>query len=274
MLKFRLIKPHTRHKNYYLKRYLEIMTTAIPMVKWKPGGGRVYMDPFAGPGMCLVEGTDEQVLGSPLIALRTRGPFDRYYFGDLSDDNIQTLQIRISDEERSDLVVDYRTGRADESLEIWMSHEGPLVLFVVYLDPEGLEVPWRTMELLASMKHIDVILTLWDSAVTRNYERFRDRETSSFDDWFGSNAWKVVAKEKPTSKAASHAIMEAYVGNLRQLGFFVDLKDAPRITVSEMGVPLYWFLFMSKEKKAVELWHKARVIDHLGQRSMFDPGGS
>jgi three-Cys-motif partner protein len=41
--------------------------------KW---AGLTYVDLFAGPGKCIVEGTEEELDGSPLLALRTKVPFD------------------------------------------------------------------------------------------------------------------------------------------------------------------------------------------------------
>lgn len=65
-----------KEKLYYLERYLDIVSVGMKK-KW--AGKLYYVDLFAGPGKCLIRGTNnEEVDGSPLIALKFN--FAKYFF--------------------------------------------------------------------------------------------------------------------------------------------------------------------------------------------------
>lgn len=61
-------------KFHCLRRYLNIFSVAIKN-KWE----LYYVNLFVGPGLCKVRETQEEINGSPLIAL-LENDFDKYYF--------------------------------------------------------------------------------------------------------------------------------------------------------------------------------------------------
>jgi three-Cys-motif partner protein len=79
-----------REKLDYLERYVGVFITSMRKKPWR---AIHYIDLFAGPGKCRSE-TGEVYLGSPLIALQTAQPFDRYFYVDLDEQNITALKQR------------------------------------------------------------------------------------------------------------------------------------------------------------------------------------
>src|SRR4051812_2275782 len=72
----RVVQAHNAHKAHYIQRYAH--TVAIAMKnKWPH---RAYIDTYAGPGICWVEGTGAFVLGSPLIARNASPNFTHHVF--------------------------------------------------------------------------------------------------------------------------------------------------------------------------------------------------
>src|SRR2546421_8170506 len=64
-------------KNYYLCRYLDIMTHGV-VKKWE--AKLAYVDLFAGPGRSIIRDTGEEVEGSPVVSLKYE--FAKYIFVD------------------------------------------------------------------------------------------------------------------------------------------------------------------------------------------------
>jgi len=64
-------------KNYYLCRYLDIMTHGV-VKKWE--AKLAYVDLFAGPGRSIIRDTGEEVEGSPVLSLKYE--FAKYIFVD------------------------------------------------------------------------------------------------------------------------------------------------------------------------------------------------
>jgi three-Cys-motif partner protein len=83
-----------KEKLYYVKRYIDAFEIAMRDRSWRR---RIFIDLFSGPGKCVVRGTNEYLIGSPLLALQTQYPFTDYYFGDLEQYNIDSLRQRVSE---------------------------------------------------------------------------------------------------------------------------------------------------------------------------------
>lgn len=80
-----------KDKLFYLKKYIDTFETSMRAKPWRR---RIYIDLFSGPGKCVVEGSREYFLGSPLLSLTTQYPFTDYYFVDENQENIDALGAR------------------------------------------------------------------------------------------------------------------------------------------------------------------------------------
>lgn len=76
-------------KKHYFERYLDIFSRGMGP-KW--AGKLCYVDLFAGPGRSIVRGSQEEVDGSPIVALDYE--FNRYVFVDIPE-ILSTLDKRL-----------------------------------------------------------------------------------------------------------------------------------------------------------------------------------
>ncbi|MBI4673980.1 MAG: three-Cys-motif partner protein TcmP [Chloroflexi bacterium] len=151
--------PWVAKKLDYLKRYIEIFETAMRK-KWQR---RNFVDLFSGPGKCRTD-NGRIFLGSPLLALTTTHPFTNYFFADIDSASINALQerckalplydrIRFLAEDSNEAVA--RVISEIQTLD--RLHKSPS-LNLAFLDPEGLELEWKTVAALASVQKMDLII--------------------------------------------------------------------------------------------------------------------
>jgi three-Cys-motif partner protein len=115
----------------------------------KAAGG-VYVDGFAGPGMCRVRGASadpEFVWGSPLLSLRTDPSFASCLLVELDRGAVNTLEARITEFGGKGTVY---SGDANavvpELLRSRVERHAPAFCL---LDPEGTELLWATVRSIA-----------------------------------------------------------------------------------------------------------------------------
>jgi len=139
----RISKLHTKEKLTLLEKYLQGYVTAT-----KGAIERYYIDALAGDGQCEIEipGTSQTriVDGSPLIAMRTSPPFTECFFIEIKKKNIKTLSKLLKNFPQNR----YKIKEGDCNLVIdeilsEIPQEAPCFAF---LDPEGFEVEWATIE--------------------------------------------------------------------------------------------------------------------------------
>ena len=164
-----------KEKLFYVQRYIDAFETAMRNQSWRR---RIYIDLFSGPGKCNVRGTNDYVLGSPLLALITQYPFTDYYFGDLDKENIDHLRERANNSNIPQDHIHYLTGNANQKVQdVVRDIEQTDKVFIkgvrsclnlAFLDPEGLELEWATVEALGKMRTMDLIIHYSQNGLTRN----------------------------------------------------------------------------------------------------------
>jgi three-Cys-motif partner protein len=218
------VGPWAKDKLDRLRKYLIPYTNIMKSQKW---ARYIYVDAFAGTGRAHLRAarpTDHETLlfdfgenlqgdsdarelldGSPRVALEIPHPFTRYVF--IERDPKRLPQLRSLEKEylgrRSISIWD---GDCNEYLEAelicnpgvdWANWRA-----VVFLDPFGMHVPWKTIVGLASTHAIEVFLNLpigmaIQRLLKRN-DRFSEKERVKLDDYFGDPAWyDIVYQESP-----------------------------------------------------------------------------
>ena len=132
----------------------------------KPWCARCYLDLYSGTGKYQIEGQSGFHLGSALVGITTKHPFTNYFFVDKSQENVDTLSKRcesITNIKKRIYVGDANTRVKEivdeiKSLERNRSREQWTSLNLAFLDPDGLELEWQTIESLASVNKMDLIL--------------------------------------------------------------------------------------------------------------------
>lgn len=189
----------------YLAAYLRVMS------KWP--FHLSYIDAFAGcgarvdaaesktmqPGFMFDAPASEPKVGTALEALRLKPGFHRYVFGDLNRRHLKALGDRI-DELRAfgEDLPETRILRADANELVqhecaWLAGHH-LRRAVMFLDPYGMQVEWRTLQAIASCPKIDLWLLLPTGiAVNRilpwkraQHPRWAER----MDTFYGSVEWR------------------------------------------------------------------------------------
>jgi len=162
----------TVEKLSYLEKYAKAFATAM-RGKWER---LVYIDLLAGPGRDIDLKTNEEFDGSPLIALKVKPPFDHCFFGDKDKRNVDILKNRIADSDRARVSVE--VGDCNILVDNVVKQLSQKTLGVAFIDPEGFEVDFRTLRVLATRK-IDVLYWFPSGiAIRRNLKNFMQSETA------------------------------------------------------------------------------------------------
>jgi three-Cys-motif partner protein len=196
-----------------ISAYSQFFTTAI--------GGRFdlwYVDPFAGTGERtaveqeggLFEGAplsevEKRYPGSAARALELTPPFDHLRFGDANPSHVRALQELVALYPNRDAKV-FRED-ANSFIQQGFAHDywlradtikrpygsaPPRAL--VFLDPYGMEVQWKTLEVLASCEKADVwFLANLKAAVQQlchKHSRLDASKRRALGEYFGTGEWE------------------------------------------------------------------------------------
>lgn len=283
------VGPWAEEKLEILRKYLEAYTTILKeQSKWCKG--YYYVDALAGGGRAPLRNAqdsnnpnqspqlellgyapsspDEQqfIDGSPRIALNLQNPFTRYLFIDKSKSRIQLLD-KIEEEYGDTRGISILSGDANEILEAsvvnntridWKTQRA-----VVFLDPFGLQVPWRTLELLASTKAIEVIVNFpVGMALQRLLQRdgkISPERQDLLDEFLGSPEWRsVVYETQPTlfgmetykTGDSGDKLAKWYADRMKSLFGF---GCPPRLIRNAHGGHLYYLIFAGPNKTGAKI---------------------
>ncbi len=279
-LPIREFGPWVAEKLDYLKRYINIFETSMHDKPWRR---RCYIDLFAGCGKCYVPASGRVYLGSPLLSLTASHPFTDYFFVDSNRGNIDALQRRCSvspvyDRVRCllgdsnllvhDIVNDILAVDSERIQGKWSS------LNLAFLDPDGLELQWQTVAMLAQPYRMDLIIHYPQMGLNRCMgQAFEAEEKTAVDLFFGGTEWRQIYerwKNRPRRFGLHRQLMDYYKERLQDLGYkeaFRDdeVGDEPLIRNAKKRAPLYRLLFASKHPLGREFWEKVIRRDVYGQ---------
>lgn len=272
---------YVAEKLHILGNYMNIFENAMHSKLWHK---RHYIDLFSGPGKCCVRTSGCVYLGSPLKALTIQNPFTNYFFVDNDPTLLEALKERCS---ASPLFNQVRFIRGDGNETVGgianeikrtdqnKPHGSWSSLNLAFLDPEGLDLRWTTVETLASVSKMDLIIHYPEMGLTRNFAQLADAaDDTVIDLFFGSRKWREIFKKYRTREIPSlhRKMMDLYEEGLVDLGYEVNhaaqLHNEPLIKNRRRG-KLYRLLHASKHEFGIKCWHEAIKIDVYGQRSLF-----
>lgn len=250
----------TRQSNTYVRTklkaiqvYLNIVSTAMK-AKWPE---LIYLDLQAGPGKNRI-GKKEILLGSPLIALTLQNPFTRYYFNEKDPFLASALKERIKASSHADKVTVYEqdVNQAVESICKDIKKYENKALNVAFLDPEGLEVHWSSVEKLARFKRMDLIITFSTSGVLRSAGKNFENAINSF---YGNNDW-IEDISMSDRRKKRRALINRYLSQLKKFGYHIDenptgLEEYHDISFKNTrGAEVYSLIFASKNRLGNKFW--------------------
>lgn len=284
----------TSTKLEVLAKYLTAYTTAL---RDKPSEAspfrKAYIDAFAGSGYRDARhpdsgGTQELLLpdlagaepqqlldGSARLALKTVPRFDRYLFIEKSAS--RCAQLEELKAEFPDLAddVDIRQGDANTEIRTLCNRSWDAHRAVLFLDPYGMQVEWRTIEAIAATRAIDLWI-LFPLGIGVN--RLLTKSGDILDSWrrrldilLGTESWydefyKVEktptlfgTDEEHVVKATTETIGRYFVERLKSL--FPGVVEEPGVLRNSSNCPLYLFCFAAGNERGAPI--ALRIANHL-----------
>lgn len=263
-LPVRAAGPWARDKLAIISAYSRRFTTAC-----KSARGGTYADAFCGPGINRVDGTDEYLWGSAMLATRCEPAFDRLLLMDLSADNIRALRARVGTDPR----VRLHQGDANRDfvpmLAPILDRPGPV--FCV-LDPQGIELRWNTVAALGRVRthatRPELLILLSDRMgfmrLLPTAGEPSERTDYDMTVFFGNGEWRDIHVSKqrgeitPTEARERYATL--YEDGLRSLGYRSVLRcDVQRR--GDSGGALYQLIFATEHEAGERIM--SDIFDHM-----------
>lgn len=259
--------PSNQYVHYKLKAlatYIQITNTSM---KDKPWRARYYIDLQAGPGKNQIKHTGSIVLGSPLIALNSKPSFTDYRFNEIDPVRRNALEQRVKAsplhkrarifQEDVNQVVEEICAEIDARDRVYQRGRWPC-LNIAFLDPEGLEIEWGTIERLANVNRMDLIINFSTMGLMRISGT---HEFDAGDRFFGTVEWRKVYEtwDKPSVKRRK--LIDFYLSRLRQFGYYVNrnpqLPDIDLPVRNSRNSVVYNLIFASKSELGEKFWRQA-----------------
>ena len=272
-----LVKQHTLEKLNVIQRYIDQFATAM-----KPTGRttgfrgfreRNYIDLFSGPGTCVVQGSNQETQGSPILALSTRYPLSNYYFVDINPDYISALKRRADALDGPASHKSYFTGDSNQEVhQIVRFIDKKLSVNLALIDGFGVECNWSTVELLASCQRMDLIILFPQGmSINRNLKQWAESASNALDAFFGTDEWRQIYRNAGgQASKCIRAFLDLYQRNLRELGYAQTNQVRELLIRSRGGQKLYYLIFASRHPLGERFWKQATETSVAGQKRLFD----
>jgi three-Cys-motif partner protein len=263
----------TEEKLMILETYLAAFAAAC-----KKAGGWYGLDLFAGPGLNWSETRGCERDGSPLIALEAKSPkASKVIAAESSGNSFQALQART---ERYGERIHLFRGDANEIIAEMLAAIPPAAPAFAFLDPEGSELEWGTVEAVAAHKRgrsptkiEQLILFATDTGFMRLAPGHPDLVTRIF----GDESWRKTYERRQagdlSADDARSEYVRLYAGGLKRLGYKVVLD---RQIVKSSGQPMYFLIFATDHDAGERIMNhcfdhvRIRVQEELGQGQLFE----
>ena len=256
-----------------------------------------YVDAFAGTGyrkLKLEENPNETLFpelisqdilkfrqGSARNALKIKPKFQKYFFIEQDDHNFLELQklrdefLQIEDFDQNDIVClqsDANVFLDDFCNKNWEMHRA-----LVFLDPFGMQVEWKTIESIANTRAIDLWLLFPIGTVNRLLKRNGDIRPSiqeKLNLFFGDDTWYDVfyniAQQIPMLGEQDQwekvegiflEIEKYFVKRLKEI--FCGVAENPLPLRNSKNVPLYLLCFAVGNPNGAPL--AVKIAQHILQ---------
>jgi three-Cys-motif partner protein len=263
----------TEEKLMILEAYLNAFAKAC-----QKAGGWYGLDLFAGTGLNWSTIRDKPISGSPLIALEAEAP----------------KATKVVTAEKHPGAFDALTARTDKYGEraVRFNDDANLIIAdmlthlpsrapaFAFLDPEGSELEWPTVELIANHKRgqspykiEQLILFPTDMGFVRLAPDHPELVTRIY----GHDRWKDIyarrSADKINADQARTEYVQLYADGLKQLGYATVLD---RQIKKSNGAPMYFLIFATDNDAGEKIMDwvfdrvRLRVNEELGQATLFD----
>ena len=263
----------------YLQRYIDTFVTSMRNKPWRAMN---YIDLFSGPGKCCIREIHEICLGSCLIALNAKYPFSDYYFVDSDPDNIAALRGRCAASALSTRI-HYFVGDSNQLVDKIVADIAQLdqvfihghwpSLNLAFLDPAGLDLHWTTVEKLAQINRMDLVIHYPQMGLTRSMPTAVNAPPDNkVDLFFGGSEWRSIYGAASHNSGVHRHLIDHYRKKLLSLGYadiVMDEEPEPLIRNTVRSAPLYRLIFASKHSLGHDFWRQVTSRDVFGQSRLF-----
>ena len=247
--------------------YIHITTTAMVDHPGWPSG-LVYVDLFAGPGVCSIRETNRRLPGSPLIAAHAPKPFRKIVLCELETANAQACEIRLKQSPANHAFKVF-CGDCNHQIAEIVKEIPHGALTLAFLDPTGLHARMDTICKLSSAGRVDLLILFPDAIdVLRNVDAYFSQPESSLDQVLGADSnwrdeWKALGGADGSK--ARRLFVTLYK---RQLEKHANYKVFGEAVIKGPNGPLYRLVFASKHERGLEFWEKVTKKELGGQMLM------
>lgn len=264
----RKVGPWTEDKLFFWHRYIEITTRAmVGHPQWP--AGLAYVDLFAGPGICELEGTGKRIPGSTLIAANASKPFSTILASEMNPANAKALETRLRSTPAGQNAIVF-PGDCNVRVDDIVKHVPHRALTLAFIDPENLNVDFQTIEKLAKCGQVDVLILFADRMdLVRNVDLYEEQQSSVLDRMMGPGSkWRELWGKLPNRSPGNicRLFADEYQRQLSTLLGYVAFRE--KVMYSQT-VPIYRLIFASKNAKGIEFWDKVTKKNRGGQIDMF-----
>lgn len=254
---------YARIKLKALQVYLEIFTNSMKSKNWS---GFYFLDLQSGPGKNRIG--QDVLLGSPLIALNLQIPFTFYRFNEKDQRLAEALRTRVQASPYPDRVQIHQSDVNDivhaicdeiDKFDHQMRRQGNWnSLNVAFLDPEGLELHWSSVERLAQVNRMDLIINFSTGGINR---LAGSKDYQLIHAFFGNENW-LEDMSLPTPQQRRRALITRYLSQLKEFGYYVE--ENPELDYHDIsfrntkGAEVYSLIFASKHPLGDKFWRQSR----------------
>lgn len=215
-----------------------------------------YIDGFAGAGSHISKASEEEIDGSPKIALGLG--FSSYDFIDMDSSRVD----RLKDIAKGCANCEVHMGDCNEIL---ISKVLPKYRYADFrralclLDPYKLNPDWRVVETIGKMKSVEIFLNFMimdanQNVLFRDSEKATPEQAERMSHFWGDESWRKVAyTESPGlfgslfDKNTNDDIVEAYRKRLKEIAGFTYVPK-PMPMRNSRGAVVYYLFFASPNK--------------------------
>lgn len=238
-----------------------------------------FVDAFAGPGINRVKDTGELVRGSPLIGLTAKPAFNKCLFVDLGTAETRALRQRV--ESYGDRAIAEHADVNADLVRLMHTHLDRRQPCVVFFDPEGVDLAWKTVEEVSSFRQgrfkTEVLILLpTHTGFLRMLPTEGDEAVAEdrLDTMFGTHEWHDIWMRRKrffiTKQQATTKYVELYELQLRRLGYRWTMSRLIR-SRGRIGQPQYHLIFATDNEAGYKIMaHCFSTCFEAKQQSLLD----
>jgi three-Cys-motif partner protein len=258
--------PWTEDKFDLIRLYCHIFSSAMKN-KWT----RVYVDLYAGSGMCRIEGRNQVLLGSPLIALSVDAPFDRYIFCESDPRRFSALSARVK-KDYSQHNVHLISGKFEEHIDEICSRIPAKSLVLCLVDPFDCDFNVNDLKTISrSARGVDFLCLLALHMDAKRAIQHYLKPESKIDRMLGNTTWRARWKNRSDiHEDFAKFLAEEFARSMSEADYLkTETHQMKEVRTHDKNVPLYFLAMFSKSQTAFRLWDQVLKYS-TPQRNLFN----